>query len=86
MQIIAASGVCPAIVWEFGDEGKANARLLAASWDMREACKLTMAWWGDHKFDTMPCGDGDEMNVYDDEPPMVTAARAALAKSRGEAQ
>ena len=57
----------------------ANARLIAAAPDLLDACNKVMAWWTDVQNDTT--GPYGEYNVYDDEPAMVVAARAAIAKA-----
>lgn len=46
--------------------------------------RSAIAWWEEHQFDTTSV-DGEERNVYDEEPAFVSLARAAIAKVRGGA-
>jgi hypothetical protein len=40
-----------------------------------ELRKKILEWWDEHQYDTMSYGDGDERNVYDNEPDFVILAR-----------
>lgn len=46
--------------------------------ELEKAALAVMAWWKDHEFDAVSDGDGDERNVYDEDPEMVVLARLAL--------
>lgn len=51
-----------------------------------EACEAALKFWEEHQYDTMKSGDGDgeEFNVYDEEPEMVAKIKQALKLARGE--
>ena len=40
--------------------------------------EAVLTWWAEHKFDTINKG-GEEYNLFDEEPEMVTIAKAELA-------
>lgn len=61
------------------DVGERAARLIAAAPELLTVAQTVMAWWAEHEYDTI----GDR-NVFDFDPPMVEAARAAIAKTTGE--
>jgi hypothetical protein len=42
---------------------------------MDELIKAVLDWWETHQFDSVSDGDGDEQNVYDDEPEFVKIAQ-----------
>jgi predicted ATP-grasp superfamily ATP-dependent carboligase len=49
---------------------------------MDELIKSVLDWWEDHQYDTIACGDGDEDNVYHEDPSFVVIAKK-LAAERG---
>jgi hypothetical protein len=40
-----------------------------------ELVKAVLAWWDEHRFDTINLGDGEEDNAYDEEPEFVKIAK-----------
>lgn len=34
-----------------------------------------LEWWEEHRYDTMSLGDGEEDNIYDEEPRFVQLAK-----------
>lgn len=65
-------------------EADANAKLIAVSPDLYAMAEMVLSWWEERQYDTCSTGDGDERNIYDDEPDFVIAAKAALKKVKGE--
>lgn len=39
---------------------------------------LVLNWWEYHQFDTVDGGDGDDYNVFDEEPEFITLAKEIL--------
>jgi len=44
--------------------------------ELLKVSEAVMKWWEEHEYDTT--GGEEEYNIYDDEPEMVTLARAAI--------
>lgn len=41
-----------------------------------------LAWWEEHRFDTISTGDGDSDNVFDEAPDFVILAAEMLGRDK----
>jgi len=48
--------------------------------DLLEVCRLVVAWWEEHRYDTL-ITDDDKDNTYVGEPAMVVVAKRAIAEA-----
>jgi len=68
-----------------GGSPEANARLIAAAPELLDVARKVMEWWDEHECDSYIDREGEEYNTYNEDPQMVVAARAAIAKAEGDA-
>jgi len=47
---------------------------------MDDLIKSVLAWWEDHQYDSVCDSDGDERNVYDEDPEFVVIAKKLAAE------
>lgn len=71
--ILSPNGVCPGTVWSYGEEGVANARLIAAAPELYAALKAL--------YENL--GETDEEGLIGHSP-LMDAAYKALEKARGK--
>ena len=50
--------------------------------ELKSLVKLVLEWWEEHQYDCRYHGDGEEYNIYDEEPAFVTLAKTIREKEK----